>query len=64
MHFSFSSIGDTHLLRGPLGGIGEGEEEEDISGRDREIGGEEEEEDIRRCSDERANVFLVRYERR
>ena len=51
MHFSYS-IGDTHLLKGPLGGIG-GEEEEEIGGGDREIGGGEEEEGIRGCSDER-----------
>ena len=38
-----------YLLKGPLGAIGR-EEEEDISGRDGEIGGGEEEEDMRRCS--------------
>ena len=52
MHFSFSSIGDTLLLKGPLGGIGGGEEEWDINGGDGEIEGEEEEY-IRRCFDER-----------
>ena len=65
MHFSFSSIGDTHLPKGPLGGIGGGEEEENISGGDGEIGGEEKE-DIRRYSDEQrmgdASIALVGHE--